>query len=118
MPITCDVFPRVSSRMSGFFFCGITLDGEVNSSDSSRKENSEVDHMEKSFEILLKLVISIASAAIYSTAESLVVVASIEFSTIPFNPSIFPVLSLSIGILVPPIGPAPNGFSFTLPYVT
>ena len=104
--------------MSGFFFCGITLDGEVNSSDNSRKENSEVDHMEKSFETLLKFVIRIAIAAIYSTAESLVVVASIEFSTIPFNPSIFPVLILSIGILVPPIGPAPSGFSFTLPYVT
>ena len=74
--------------------------------------------MEKSFETLLKLVIRIAIAEIYSTAESRVVVASIEFSTIPCSPSIFPVLSLSMGILVPPIGPAPNGFSFILPYVT
>jgi hypothetical protein len=71
--------------MSGFFFCGITLDGEVNSSDSSKKENSEVDQIEKSFEILLKFVINIALAAIYSIAKSLVVVASIEFSTMPLN---------------------------------
>ena len=103
--------------MSGFFFCGITLDGEVNSSDNSKKENSEVDQIEKSFEILLKFVINIALAAIYSIAKSLVVVASIEFSTMPLNPSIFPVLCLSIIMLVPPIGPAPNGFSFILSYV-
>jgi len=74
--------------------------------------------MEKSFEILLKLVIRIAIAAIYSTAESLVVVASIELSTNHVSPSSFAVLSLSIGIRVPPIGHAPKGFARTLPYVT
>src|SRR3990172_6327809 len=69
--------------ISGFFFCGITLEGDVNSSESSMNENSDVDHMAKSSEILLRFVIRIATAATYSATKSLVLVASMEFSTIP-----------------------------------
>ena len=85
----------------------------MNSSDNSMKENSEVDQSTKSSEILLRLVIKIATIATYSATKSRVLVASIEFSTIPLNPNIFAVLCLSIGILVPPTGPAPKGLSFT-----
>ena len=53
-PITSDVFPRVNSKMSGFFFCGMTLDGDVNSSDSSIKENSD-DQMIKSSDNFTKI---------------------------------------------------------------
>ena len=72
-------------------------------------ENSDEDQIMKSSDNLLKFVIMIADVAIYSDTKSRVLVASIEFSTRDGNPSIFAVLSLSIGRLVPPTGPAPNG---------
>ena len=99
----------MSSKISGFFFCGITLDGDVKSSESSMNENSAEDQMIKSSDNLLRFVIMIAEFATYSATKSRVLVASIEFSTRDANPSIFAVLSLSIGRLVPPTGPAPNG---------
>src|SRR5207249_11987001 len=86
--------------MSGFFFCGMTLDVDVNLSANSMKENSEVHHMIKSSAILLRFVISIEAFAKYSATKSREVVASMEFSTSPLNPSIFAVDCLSIGILV------------------
>ena len=72
-------------------------------------ENSAEDQMIKSSDNLLRFVIMIAEFATYSATKSRVLVASIEFSTRDANPSIFAVLSLSIGRLVPPTGPAPNG---------
>ena len=95
--------------MSGFFFCGITLDGDVKSSDNSINENSAEDQIMKSSDNLLRFVIMIAEFATYSATKSRVLVASIEFSTSDEKPNIFAVLSLSIGKLVPPTGPAPNG---------
>ena len=35
---------RSSSAASGFFFCGMMLEPEVNESESSRKPNSSLDH--------------------------------------------------------------------------
>ena len=102
--------------MSGFFFCGITLDGDVKLSDSSMNENSDDDQMIKSSANLLRFVIIIAEFATYSATKSRVLVASIEFSTSEEKPSIFAVLSLSIGRLVPPTGPAPSGLWFTRVY--
>src|SRR5574341_1613665 len=104
--------------MSGFFFCGMTLDVDANLSESSMNENSDVDQMIKSSASRLKFVIRIATCPTYSAAKSRDPVASIEFSIRPLNPSILAVLCLSIGKLVPPTGPAPSGDSFTRPYVT
>ena len=72
-------------------------------------ENSVDDQMIKSSDSLLRFVIMIAEFATYSATKSRVLVASIEFSIRDGNPSIFAVLSLSIGKLVPPTGPAPKG---------
>ncbi|VVC06407.1 Uncharacterised protein [uncultured archaeon] len=72
--------------------------------------------MIRSSAILLKFVIKIAAFPRYSATKSRDVVASMEFSIRPLKPSILAVDCLSIGILVPPTGPAPNGDSLTLPY--
>ena len=79
-------------------------------------ENSAEDQIIKSSDKRLRFVIIIAELATYSATKSRVLVASIEFSTRDANPSNFAVLSLSIGRLVPPTGPAPNGLWFTRPY--
>ena len=86
-------------------------------SDNSINENSEVDHIIKSSEILLSLSSEWKSFQHILQQSHASEVASIEFSTIPLNPSIFAVDCLSIEILVPPTGPAPRGDSLTLPYV-
>src|SRR2546430_17127329 len=101
--------------MSGFFFCGITLDVDENLSESSINENSEVDQIIRSSAILLRFIIRIDTCPTYSATKSRDPVASIEFSIKPLNPSILAVLCLSMHRLVPPIGPDPNGDSFTLP---
>src|SRR5712692_2366197 len=73
--------------MSGFFFCGITLEVDANLSESSINENSDVDQMIKSSAILLKFVIRIEICPTYSAAKSRDPVASMEFSIKPLNPA-------------------------------
>ena len=68
----------------------------------------------KSSAILLKLDIKFARTLRVSTSTSLLLTASMEFSISPSNPSREAVLFLSMGMLVPPIGPAPRGLRFTL----
>ena len=113
-PIVLAALPRTSSSTSGFFFCGITLEGEANRSDSSMNPNSALDHMTRSSASLLALVIITAAAEANSAAKSRELVASIEFSTSPSKPSRPAVFSLSMGRRVPPTGPAPSGQRFAL----
>ncbi len=85
--MTSAVLPRVNSRMSGFFFCGMTLDGNASLLSNSIKENSDEDQIIRSSAILLRFAIIIATSDTYSATKSRVLVASIEFSTSPLNPS-------------------------------
>ena len=108
-PAVLAALPRTSSSTSGFFFCGITLDGDANRSDSSTNPNSALDHSAKSSASLLALAIITAAAETNSAAKSRELVASIEFSTTPSKPSMPATASLSMGRRVPPTGPAPSG---------
>ena len=89
--------PRTSSSTSGFFFCGITLDGDANWSASSTNPNSVLDHITKSSASLLAPAIITAAAEANSAAKSRELVASTEFSISPSNPSSPAVVSLSMG---------------------
>ena len=113
-PIVLAALPRTSSSTSGFFFCGITLEGEANRSDSPTNPNSELDHITRSSASLLALPIITAAAEANSAAKSRELVASIEFSTRPPNPSRPATFSLSMGRRVPPTGPAPRGLRLAL----
>ena len=56
-PKTRPVLPRISSAMSGFFFCGIIDEPVVYASDSSTKPNSQLDHSTSSSESLERCII-------------------------------------------------------------
>ena len=70
-PYTRPVFPRISSAISGFFFCGIIDEPVVKSLDSSINLNSQLDQSISSSLSLDKCIISIEHADIKSTVKSL-----------------------------------------------
>src|ERR687889_222071 len=114
LPATVEAFARISSSVSGFFFCGIRLELEEYLSGISTKPNSVVLHKMKSSAILDRFNIIMLSDDMNSIKSSLDVVASIELFRTPLNPSKDAVLFLSILILVPPIAHAPRGDIFIL----
>src|SRR5262245_57466274 len=79
-PNTRPVSPRTISATSGFRFCGMMEEPEVNSSSSWIKENSEEDQITTSSAKRERLVMTMAQALKNSTTTSRLEVASIEFS--------------------------------------
>ena len=88
--------PRISSAMSGFFFCGIMDEPVVNASESLTNLNSQEDHSTSSSESLLRCIISIASADKSSRQKSLSETPSMLLSAISSKPKSFASMRRSV----------------------
>ena len=80
-------FPRASSAMSGFFFCGMMLDPVDHASCSRANPNSLVAHRMTSSETRERSTPIIAVTNANSAAKSREAVPSMEFAQVPLNPS-------------------------------
>ena len=108
-PYARPVFPRISSAISGFFFCGIIDDPVENASSSSINLNSSVDQIMISSAKRDKCVINSAEFDKNSTIKSRSLTASIELAYTSAKPSSSADFKRSIGNVVPAIAPAPKG---------
>ncbi len=80
-------FPRASSAMSGFFFCGNIEDPVANASGSFMKPNSSLAHRTTSSPIRERCTWVSAAANSASATKSRSDTASSEFSNRCVNPS-------------------------------
>ncbi len=76
IPVASPVFPRIISSGSGFFFCGITEEEELNPSSKDMNPNSEVAHNIRSSDTLHKFNMHIRELDANSINESRELVAS------------------------------------------
>ena len=114
-PMIRPVFPRINSKESGFFFCGIREEPVVKLSGNVINPNSVEFHSIKSSASLDKCKAQIEQVLENSTKRSRSATASIPFAVIlgsPFastKPSTLAVKSRSRVRVVPAMAPEPKG---------
>ena len=109
MPTRRPALPRVSSAMSGFFFCGIIDDPVAKASSRLRNPNSEDDQSTTSSPIRLRWTPRRARTNRASATKSRSLVTSSEFSNTAPNPRSRAVAAGSSGSDEPASAPAPAG---------
>src|SRR4051812_16268223 len=97
------------SATSGFRFCGMIEDPDVNSSVNSMKENSALDQITISSAMRERFDMRIAQADKNSTATSRLAVASMEFSDRREKPNCLATYARSRGNDVPASAAEPSG---------
>ena len=118
-PASRAALPRISSKASGFFFCGMSEEPVVNSSGSFTNANSLVFHIITSSLMRERCVPNTAQLNANSKNMSRSATASMLFpvtigSPVPgsTNPSCEAAYRRSIGSVVPAIAPLPKGETF------
>ena len=104
-------WPRVSSRTSGFFFCGMRDEPVAMASGSSTDAASSLLKKIKSSAMRDRCDSSSAARKRYSAAKSRSETASIEFRVARAKPSDLASASRSTGSGVPASAPEPSGHS-------
>ncbi len=118
LPVKRADLPRINSKASGFFFCGIKLEPVVNASGKRTKLNSALLHKMKSSDSRERCtpIVAQAEAKLIKVSRSLT--ASMLFCVILGLPSASTKFnsratnSRSIGSVVPAIAPEPSGHTF------
>ena len=113
-PYTLPVLPRISSGMSGFFFCGIIDEPVEYSSAISKYPNSSVEYNIMSSHNRERWLIIIEQSNRNSATKSRSETPSSEFSHGMSNSSSSQVRSRSMGYEVPASAPLPSGITFAL----
>ena len=108
-PNTRPLLPRISSVISGFFFCGMMLEPVENASSSSMNLNSHEHQRMISSENLERCTIASEIAAAISAQKSRSATPSRLLRLTPEKPSSFAVKSRSSGYVVPAKAPEPSG---------
>ena len=112
-PTTRAERPRISSRTSGFFFCGMMLLPVQIASGNARKPNSCVLQRTHSSAQPARCSAIIVSTKTDSTAKSRSLETSRLLAATPSKPSSRATKSRSIGRLVPASAAAPSGRTFS-----
>jgi len=115
-PMASPATPRVSSSVSGFFFWGMIEEVEAYASDSST--NPLFEKRTKSSASPDSVVACVAHAVAPSARKSRDDAASVEFRTVPSNPSSSAVRSRSTSNGVPANAAAPSGDRLTRSYAS
>ena len=109
LPMSRPVLPRVSSAISGFFFCGSMEEPVEYASARPRKPNSSVDHRMISSARRDKWTPRSAKSKSDSATKSRSLTASSELANTPANPRSLAAAAGSSGNDEPASAPAPRG---------